>query len=84
MIRQAFVVYVACNMAVCSILFAPWAQPRETISGLLGRWCETESGWKRTLGCRAAWAVDKLYWWETNHCREVFRVEREARRVLYP
>jgi hypothetical protein len=71
-------------MTVCSVVFAPWAQPRETISGLLGRWCETEGGWKRSFGCRAAAVVDRIYFWERNHCREVFHVERDAREILYP
>jgi hypothetical protein len=71
-------------MALCALLFAPWAQPRETISGLIGRWCLTEAGWKRGLGCRAARLIDRLYWWETDHCRQVFHVEQKAREVLYP
>ena len=83
MIRQAFVIYVALNMAACAIVFAPWAQPRETISGLLGRWLVTESGWKRATGSVLARAVDAIYFWERDHCREVYRVESRAREVLY-
>lgn len=84
MIRQAFVLYVATNMAVCAVLFLPWAQPRETVSGLLGRWCLTEVGWKQRFGCRGARLVDRIYWWEADHCRQVFLVEHQARMVLYP
>lgn len=77
-------VYVAVNMAVCTLVFLPWAEPRETVSGLLGRWCLTETGWKRWLGCRGAKLVDRIYFWEVDHCRQVFHVERRARGVLYP
>ena len=81
---QAFAVYVASNMMVCAIAFAPWALPRETVSGLLGRW---KCGHKRA--CRrfallAAPVVDTIYFWEPNHCVEVYRCEAEARKVLYP
>ena len=84
MIRQAFVAYVALNMTLCAVLFLPWAEPRETISGLLGRWCETETGRKQRVGCWLARLVDRLYFWEKDHCREVFRVEHKVREVLYP
>jgi len=78
------VIYVAFNMAVCSVVFAPWAQPRETISGLLGRWLETETGVKRIFASMAGLVVDAIYFWEVDHCRGVFHVERDARKVLYP
>jgi hypothetical protein len=83
-IRQAFVIYVAANMAACAILFAPWAQPRETISGLLGRWSLMESGWKRAFALVLSRVVDSIYFWEEEHCASVFHVEREAREILYP
>jgi hypothetical protein len=81
---SAFTLYVATNMSVCAIIFMPWAKPRETISGLLGRWRDTETGWKQRFAARACPVVDFLYWWDKDHCREVFRVEHEARLVLYP
>jgi hypothetical protein len=81
---QAFVLYVATNMAVCAVVFAPWALPRETVSGLLGRWKRHGKGWKRMFGKGAAVAVDAIYFWEPNHCVEVYHCEAEARRVLYP
>jgi hypothetical protein len=28
--------------------------------------------------------VDRIYFWEPNHCVEVYKCEAEARRVLYP
>jgi hypothetical protein len=81
---QAFVVYVAANMAVCALVFAPWALPRETVSGLLGRWKSGHKGWRKSFAKRAAWVVDRIYFWEPNHCVEVYRCERDARAVLYP
>ncbi len=81
---QAFVVYVATNMAVCAILFAPWALPRETVSGLLGRWKRHGGPVKRRFARAAAAVVDRIYFWEPNHCVEVYKCEAEARRVLYP
>ena len=71
-------------MSVCAIVFMPWARPRETISGLLGRWRHTERGWKRKFARRACPVVDRLYWWDKNHCEEVYRLEQGARKVLYP
>jgi hypothetical protein len=80
---QLFVLYVAANMAVCAILFAPWALPRETVSGLLGRW-KCGKGWKRKFAVVASWIVDRIYFWEPNHCIEVYLCEAQARQVLYP
>jgi hypothetical protein len=81
---QAFVVYVALNMMICAIVFAPWALPRETISGLLGRWETIHTGWRRWFALAASAVVDRIYFWEPNHCVEVFLCEDEARKVLYP
>lgn len=81
---QAFVVYVATNMAVCAVVFAPWALPRETVSGLLGRWKCGHKGLKKSFGNAAAVVVDLIYFWEPNHCVEVYRCEADARKVLYP
>lgn len=83
-VRQLFVIYVACNMLVCTVVFAPWALPRETVSGILGRWKSIESGWKAMFGKVGAAMVDLIYFWEPNHCVEVFLVEQRAREILYP
>ena len=83
-LKQSFMVYVAANMAVCAVVFAPWALPRETISGLLGRWKSGHKGLRKSFAKRAAWVVDRIYFWEPNHCVEVYRCELDARKVLYP
>lgn len=81
---QVFTVYVASNMMVCALLFAPWALPRETVSGLLGRWKCGRRGVKKSFARAASWVVDRIYFWEPNHCVEVYRIEAEARKLLYP
>lgn len=81
---QLFAIYVAVNMVLCALLFAPWVLPRETISGLLGRWELTETGWRLRFAIAASAVVDRLYFWEPNHCNEVYWIEAKARAVLYP
>lgn len=83
-ICQVFVIYVSTNMLVCAIVFAPWALPRETVSGLLGRWKSGRHPARRRFAVGASWVVDRIYWWEPNHCVEVYRCESQARAVLYP
>jgi len=83
-LARAFVIYIALNMLTCAVLFAPWALPRETISGLLGRWIATEYGIKRIAGNVLGLIVNLIYFWEPDHCVEVWRCERQAREVLYP
>jgi hypothetical protein len=82
--RCGFVLYVSLNMLVCAVVFLPWVLPRETISGLLGRWLITQGGWKLKFARVAVMIVDRIYFWESNHCVEVYLVEHEARRTLYP
>jgi len=71
-------------MSVCAILFVPWALPRETVSGLIGRWKCGHRGWKKTFAKYASMLIDRIYFWEPNHCVEVYRCELDARKVLYP
>jgi hypothetical protein len=84
LLSQIFVVYVAMNTLVASIVFFWWARPRETISGLIGRWYMTESGWKRKFSRAVCPVVNKLYAWEPNHCVVTHDVEAQAHNVLYP
>ena len=83
-LARVFVVYIVINMALCAVMFLPWALPRETISGLLGRWISTERGWKRVVGQLFGVIADRIYWWEPNHVVEVYKCEHRAREVLYP
>jgi hypothetical protein len=73
------VIYVAGNMLVCAVVMAPWALPRETISGFFGR-LRIEG---RLIGRIGAAIIDLFHWWEPDHCRVTARQEHEARRALY-
>jgi hypothetical protein len=81
---QLFMLYVAGNMFVCALVFAPWALPRETVSGLLGRWKSHQRGKRKVFAVVASAVVDRIYFWEPNHCVEVYLCEHQARMVLYP
>lgn len=70
-------------MLACALLFLPWALPRETISGLLGRWRVTGSGLRWWFGYAAGGVVDALFRWEPDHCVQVYLQERDARKVMY-
>lgn len=82
--RGAFVLYLVSNMTICAVVFMPWALPRETVSGLLGRWRDTESGWKARVARALCPVIDRIYFWEPDHCRYVYRLEEQAREILYP
>lgn len=71
-------------MALCAVLFAPWALPRETISGILGRWKVEEKRTKRKVAGVVGCVVDTIYFWEPDHCVEIYKCERRAREILYP
>ena len=79
--RQLFVVYVAVNMALCAVIFVAWALPRETISGLVGRWAQGE-GKRATFARSVAKVIDRIYFWEPNHCKVTADQEAEARKAL--
>lgn len=83
-LRQLFVLYVAANMLVCALVFFPWARPRETVSGLIGRWLRTEKGWRRRFATRACIVVNRVYSWEPEHCAVTHEVEHRACAILYP
>ncbi len=74
---------IAVNMLIAAVLFAPWIRRRETFSGLMGRWSQTETGWKGRLAHAAIRIIDVVVFWERNHCVKTYREERQARTVLY-
>jgi hypothetical protein len=66
-------------MTLCALLFFPWVEPRETLSGIAGRYAA-----KGTLVARAvAAAIDALHWWEPDHCYVTFRLEQDLRDRFY-
>jgi hypothetical protein len=81
---RVFTLYVAVNMLVCALLFFPWARPRETVSGLIGRWRWNERGWKQNFARRASRVVNSVYFWEPSHCDVTHEVEQQAHTLLYP
>lgn len=74
---------IAFNMLMAALLFAPWILRRETFSGLMGRWQQTETGWKGRVAAAVIPVVDRLVFWERSHCTKTYREEKQARRVLY-
>lgn len=82
--RIAFNIYLCLNMLLCAVVFAPWALPRETISGFLGRLKSNSKGAAKFFAVMASVVPDAIYFWETDHCVEVYRVEEKAREILYP
>lgn len=73
--RWLFRVYLSVNMLIAAIM--PWSKPRETISGMCGR---------LSANCVVARVfaivIDKLYWYEIDHCADTARCESRARKVL--
>lgn len=72
-------------MVLCAVAFFPWFLPRETTSGLIGRWQLTENGWKGKLARKIAPWLDRYFHdpWGTEQCHVIFELEDAARTVLY-
>lgn len=81
---RLFCVYVCLNMLLAAMLFLPWILPRETISGFIGRCYVMGNGIVSALAALPMLAIDAVFFWERNHCIEVFKCERQARAFLYP
>jgi hypothetical protein len=60
-------------------LFMPWALPRETVSGFMGRMAIRGS----RIAQACALAIDAFHWWEPSHCRATYESEEKARGELY-
>lgn len=84
-LRPLFVLYVVANMLVCATVFAGFALPRETVSGLTGRWATCGNIWQLWFARRVLEpAINRLYFWEPNHCRVTYHMEFAVRSILYP
>lgn len=83
---RVFCLYICINMGLCAIVFLPWVKPRETISGLVGRWYIMSDSGSFSEGCAYCLKVliDAIYFWEFEHCVEVYKSEHLARKALYP
>lgn len=73
------------SMNLCAVLFFPWFYPRETTSGLLGRWLVTETGRKHRFALAVAPVIDALFHtpWGLESCEDTYRLEQAARESLY-
>lgn len=75
-----FNIYIALNMLLCSILFAGFSKPRETVSGFIGR----KALLGNTVALYVARAIDFCYPREAAHCGETAIAEDNMRHELYP
>lgn len=81
--RRLFFLWVTFSMMLCVLVFLPWFLPRETFCGLLGRWKATEAGWKKAVGHAGVAFFDWCLHCDEEDCVTIFRMEEEARRLLY-
>jgi len=69
---------VAIDMLGCSLFFLPWALPRETVSGLFGRWMIEGNAVQAGIahvGCLALHVFDR------GHCARAYLTEKRMREV---
>ena len=68
-----------------AVVFLPWHYPRETTSGLMGRWLSTETGRKHRFAKAVAPCLDR--WFHepmgVETCSQVYVLEQAARDALY-
>ena len=76
-----YVIYLSLNMLLCSLLFFPWAQPRETISGLTGRWLTEGKSWQIACASFLVKPIDKAHY--SGHCVSTYIYEKAMRVGLY-
>jgi hypothetical protein len=72
------VILVGLNVLACTALFWWCCRPRETLSGLAGRYAARGSRFASV----AARVIDAIFWFDPDHCREVARLEAAAFEVL--
>lgn len=79
LIQQLYAVALAVNALVTAIVFFPWVLPRETFSGFIGRKADVD---KNPLARLVAPLVNRLCFWEENHCWFTAWQEFKARRCF--
>lgn len=75
---RAKVILIGLNVLACTALFWWCCRPRETLSGLAGRYAMRGH---RGAAVVAA-VIDVLFWFDPDHCRGVARLEAAAFEVL--
>jgi hypothetical protein len=83
--QRGYFLWITFSMVLCAILFLPWFLPRETTSGLIGRWHEREVGWKHRFALRAAPWLDERFHapFGIESCVDIYRLEEASREALY-
>ena len=84
--QRAFFLWVTFSMTLCAVLFLPWFLPRETVSGLMGRWSLRIYGTRRQVGRAVSRFLDGVIHpvvGTTETCVQIHRMERAARKLLY-
>lgn len=83
--RRAYYLWVTLSMALCAVVFLPWFLPRETTSGLIGRWVAQENDWRHVFALRVAPWIDWLFHepFGIESCLLIYDREEAARRALY-
>jgi hypothetical protein len=83
--RRLYFLWVTLSIVTCAVVFLPWFLPRETTSGLMGRWYMTETGRKHGFACWLAPWLDRLFHgpMKVETCVEVYRLEQAAREATY-
>lgn len=78
LMAQAYAVSIGLNTLVTALVFAPWVLPRETFSGFIGR--QADSGSK--IAKCIEQIVNRICFWEEEHCWYTAWQEKEARRCF--
>ena len=83
--RRGYYLWITFSMVLCSIIFFHWFVPRETISGLLGRWQMTETGKRHVFANRIAPVIDRIFHkpFDLESCVDTYALEQAAREALY-
>lgn len=83
--RRFYYSWITFSCALCAVMFFPWYLPRESISGLLGRWLTQETGIKHRFAVKVAPVIDMLFHspWGLESCEETYALEQASREALY-
>jgi len=83
--RRLYYVWITASIAGAAVFFFPWFLPRETISGLMGRWSVTERGLRARVALRTVPLIDAIFHrpFGMEDCVRIYELEEAARRALY-
>jgi hypothetical protein len=83
--RRFYYSWITFSVLVCATCFFPWFLPRESTSGLLGRWLTQETDWRHAFARKAAPVIDMLFHtpFGLESCEDTSRLEQASREALY-